>query len=902
VYEGSGSGGHGAQAVSEADGHVVWSYNNLSTSGQHPAVTASGVYLTDWCQNNYDFAPSDGHVIWSSTSGCSTGGDNVSPVYAGRLYSRTPGGPNQVFDGTTGAPVGTYRSDLNEAFDGGTGFLSFGNQLSAVDLATGNVLWRFNGDCDLLSSPVVANGYVYIGSTQGHLYALNEKTGAPVWSDSIGSPIGPHQDWSADGPPFGLAVGEGLLAVAAVDRLVLYAPGTGSSPAPPILNSEAVSHSGTTGQVFWITRGADGNLWATEFYDNKIARITTAGDVSEFNIPTSSSNPVHIVSGPDGALWFTELGGKIGRITTSGSFSEFPLSTNNAGFPQPYGITVGPDNNLWITEAATGQIMQMHTDGSVGTTVTLPGATPSDSRSPHGITTGPDGNLWVTEAAPGRAAIARITPAGSVTEFPLPNTIETDFAQPEDIVTGPDGNVWFTVPGDAGNPIGRTPVAHGELGRITTGGSISYFIAPTPFSSPYGLTVGPDGALWFTEARHGDNAPAKIGRLTTSGDAREYWDTGSPQIPRGIVAGPDGNLWFGDATRAVGRLVPDLGGCPVSSQPPPTPSPTPTPTSSATPTPTSTASQSPTPSPTPLPSPTPTAAPEIEAVAGRDSGVYQRTNPGTWQGLGGIVVGAPAIASLPSSTQPATQGTPFVVVTGQDHNLWTWNRQQGWQPLSSNPAYCIDNPAAAITSAQTAGAFTLTVACQGADHALWYAQATVSSLLAPLPLSWRSLGGGMRNGPAVAPVDPLHQTATGALTFFITGLDGYVYTRTLDAGWSKMPWGCIGHPAAATTLSSLIPTGEVTVFACQGWDHALWFSHNFGGGWVDTQSLGGILIDGPGVAVGPTTTTFFVEGQDRGGYHRTATVSGSVGSWTGDGGILQFGAGATALQLPANTP
>ena len=35
---------------------------------------------------------------------------------------------------------------------------------------------------------------------------------------------------------------------------------------------------------------------------------------------------------------------------------------------------------------------------------------------PSGITAGPDGNLWFTEAA---ATIGRITPAGTVTEFPL---------------------------------------------------------------------------------------------------------------------------------------------------------------------------------------------------------------------------------------------------------------------------------------------------------------------------------------------------------------------------------------------------------------------------------------------------------------------------------------------------
>ena len=296
------------------------------------------------------------------------------------------------------------------------------------------------------------------------------------------------------------------------------------------------------------------------------------------------------------------------------------------------------------------------------------------------------------------------------------------------------------------------------------------------------------------------------------------------------------------------------------------------------------------------------SAPEIEGVAGSDASLFLRGNPGPWVGFGGILIGAPAIASVPSTTQPETPGTPFVVVNGTDHNLWTFNQQQGWTHLTASD-YCIDNPAAVITSAHAAGAFVLTVACQGIDHALWFAQTQVGDLLTPLPLTWQSLGGLMVNGPAVAAVDPVHRSVNDELTLFVNGIDGHVWTRTLSTGWSQMPWECIGHPAAAATLSTLIPaTGQVTVFACQGIDHTLWFSHNFGNGWIDTQSLGGLLVDGPGVAVGPTTATFFVEGVDRAGWHRTITHGGNVFDWTSDGGILQFGTGAAALLFRSDNP
>jgi hypothetical protein len=297
------------------------------------------------------------------------------------------------------------------------------------------------------------------------------------------------------------------------------------------------------------------------------------------------------------------------------------------------------------------------------------------------------------------------------------------------------------------------------------------------------------------------------------------------------------------------------------------------------------------------------SAPEIEGAAGADASLWLKGNPGPWLGFNGGLTAAPAIASIPNPFGAQDgPGTPFVVVNGLDHDLWTFNQQQGWQRLSTQRAFCIDNPAAVITSAHAAGGRLLTVACQGADHALWFAQTLLGNPLAPLPLFWQSLDGGIVNGPAVAAVDPLHRDVNSELTFFATAPDGRVWSRTLATGWAPTPWGCIGHPAAAASLSTQIPSGEVTVFACQGRDRTLWFSHNFGAGWIDTQSLGGGLVDGPGVAVGPTTATFFVQGTNHDPWHRTITHGGNVFSWTPDGGFIQFGVGAVALLFSSDNP
>src|SRR5436190_46685 len=65
---------------------------------------------------------------------------------------------------------------------------------------------------------------------------------------------------------------------------------------------------------------------------------------------------------------------------------------------------------------------------------------------------------------------------------------------------------------------------------------------PAPSSNPAGITAGPDGALWFTEA--GSN---QIGRITTGGVVTNEYTLPSGSEPGDIDAGPDGRLWFTEA-------------------------------------------------------------------------------------------------------------------------------------------------------------------------------------------------------------------------------------------------------------------------------------------------------------------------------------------------------------------
>jgi streptogramin lyase len=209
-----------------------------------------------------------------------------------------------------------------------------------------------------------------------------------------------------------------------------------------------------------ITAGPDGNLWYSG--EGIIGRMTTSGIVSVFALAGYSNA---ITSGPDGNVWFTEEAfstgatttSAIGRITPAGQITLFTLPTPNV---EALGIVTGPDGNLWFTEkaedASVNKIGKITPSGSI-TEFTLPNA----DGYPGSIARGPDGNLWFTAS---NNTIGRITPSGQITEFAIPGASPSSAG---DITAGPDGNLYFT------DYLANT------IGRISTTGDISQFTIPT---------------------------------------------------------------------------------------------------------------------------------------------------------------------------------------------------------------------------------------------------------------------------------------------------------------------------------------------------------------------------------------------------------------------------------------
>lgn len=147
------------------------------------------------------------------------------------------------------------------------------------------------------------------------------------------------------------------------------------------------------------------------------------------------------------------------------------------------------------------------------------------------IAAGPDGNMWVT--LDGVAAdVARITPAGVVTEFDAAN-----MTTPIGITAGPDGRLWVTQTGGVARFLPSNPVAAEKF-------------AIAAIADARGITLGPDGNLWTASVD-------KVLKISPGDPAAPTVFAGTGITgARAIAAGTDGNLWVADfGSEAVYRIT-----------------------------------------------------------------------------------------------------------------------------------------------------------------------------------------------------------------------------------------------------------------------------------------------------------------------------------------------------------
>ena len=190
-------------AVDKRTGRVIWTRRLGQLSASSPAVTANTVYVTILSSGH---PASPGRVIaLNSTNGAirwwrglPSPSESSPLIDRGRLFFGSQNGIVYALDDRDGAVLWTYHAagavKASPTLSGG--ILYFGDysgHVQAVSEQTGRALWVSSSEGALLgsgtfySTAAVMYGRVFLGNTDGRIYAYDQRTGALDWAVQTGA-------------------------------------------------------------------------------------------------------------------------------------------------------------------------------------------------------------------------------------------------------------------------------------------------------------------------------------------------------------------------------------------------------------------------------------------------------------------------------------------------------------------------------------------------------------------------------------------------------------------------------------------------------------------------------------------------------------------------------------------
>jgi serine/threonine protein kinase len=170
-------------ALNASNGEFIWKFATEGGIVSKPAIYEGNIYIGSEDQRLYCINLRSGQEIWSYYS---NGPIRSSPhvaeghIFIGSddayLHAINAHSGRRAWRVDAGAPARSTPLLVGEHVFFGTE----AGDLFCVDLG-GNVKWRFKAKRALTSSPIYANGIIYIGSVDTLLYALDAKSGYIIW-------------------------------------------------------------------------------------------------------------------------------------------------------------------------------------------------------------------------------------------------------------------------------------------------------------------------------------------------------------------------------------------------------------------------------------------------------------------------------------------------------------------------------------------------------------------------------------------------------------------------------------------------------------------------------------------------------------------------------------------------
>jgi hypothetical protein len=237
------------------------------------------------------------------------------------------------------------------------------------------------------------------------------------------------------------------------------------------------------------------------------------------------------------------------------------------------------------------------------------------------------------------------------------------------------------------------------------------------------------------------------------------------------------------------------------------------------------------------------------------------------------------------SAAAATSAAVYLAYTGTDHQVYLLNAAAPTQAPAALGGQLIGAPALAVVpSGVLSTGQALAVFGRGTDNALWWRHQTATGWT-----GWQSLGGVITSKPGAVVGGSIQ---LGQLNVFAAGTGGGLWYRVWgSSGWQS--WTALGdeHVLPGTGPAGS-PSGE---FVTAGANQHVWLFGRTGteNGIID---FGGVTTTNPGIAAVPPYLAIFARGTDGALWYRLSTRPiGATGGWASLGGRLTSGVTATTV-------
>jgi DNA-binding beta-propeller fold protein YncE len=303
------------------------------------------------------------------------------------------------------------------------------------------------------------------------------------------------------------------------------------------------------------------------------------------------NNPYGLVTGPDGALYFCEIGNhrvrrldlKSGKISTAAGSGEKGYSGDGgpalaAALNEPYEVRFDRAGNMFFAEMQNHVVRRVDVKTRMISTVAGTGtagfagdggpAAKAQLRQPHSIAFDAQGRLLICDI--GNHRIRRVdlktglieTWAGTGERKPTPDgapVTGTPLNGPRAVAVAPNGDMFVVL--REGNAVYRIDAKAERIYHLAGTGETGYTGDGGPaktakLAGPKGIAVAPDGSLYLadTENHAIRRIDLKTGTITTVAGTGQRGDgpDGDPlkcrlSRPHGIFVAADGKIFIADS-------------------------------------------------------------------------------------------------------------------------------------------------------------------------------------------------------------------------------------------------------------------------------------------------------------------------------------------------------------------